>query len=917
MKRYQFFRYLFLAFAVIVLVWSVLEAGRATGRTLSRLVEANWNLYLGGNSPPVVFFFLCLGDNACGDAFVKVWLQEYPLILPLVAFVFIWAGAVFSVLAHKKVKEKSPGGADWAKAKDLKLYLKGEKNSPQRGYYGIYRNGQVLRVPERLRCAHTLVLGATGGGKSTRYYKPNMLMDAQDGISAIIIDLKYPDTQSGFFDIVPHFAVAGHDVQLFLPYGKHSLRFPLLADTDTFEGASEVANMLAPDTGQADVDFYRAEERRLVTGLLMGLARDNTSSLGKLYRLLQKGRSAVQAYVHKHPDSQIREELSGFFDFNLSTQGNLIGGLAGKLQAFADERLDKATTASSNPKENIDLESIGLGPTLLYIGIPQVHLRGAHGKLLLQLIKRAIDAALLKTADRHGGQLPNHVSFYLDEFTNLGVLPHIAEDLATMRSRRVAYHISLQSRAKGEALYGQAEFKAMFTNNFQQVLYFPRSLRNEDAEYLSKIAGMRKVVDKMQGTSREGLFSTQRKSEQLRYTAEPLLPIEQMMTWPEAEGVLMVSGAPPVRVRLPRVDEANVLGIRNPLYRRYKRHLTPLSPQLLAEILILQRAKEGSEQLADTSSVIKDRGLPPSASEDTDTLTCHSDEVIGVEGKVGKPAQSEAAEEDVPTPQQRFLKWLDEVITHPISVKLHSNPKTKQLSKVSLLGEPSSLKNEGELELWSQKGWIKVSSQEIGLVGESFRLLGKKRLEKLKALSIKASVMKKPSKSLVSKADADKLRRHLQTNGRFLKGHPLREEAEQTDCPEAVGIYQPFTVLLEKSLVEELLSMPVPDRLQVRKDASKNEAHWLVELSLHELEAFPKLKSWCDVNGHRLEGHPAHDASVSPSEASGVILPETVSLPKQVITDLLGHVPKTGKSTRPSLEGKRPYLIALELPFET
>ena len=117
--------------------------------------------------------------------------------------------------------------------------------------------------------------------------------------------------------------------------------------------------------------------------------------------------------------------------------------------------------------------------------------------------------------------------------------------------------------------------------------------------------------------------------------------------------------------------------------------------------------------------------------------------------------------------------------------------------------------------------------------------------------------MEEAAPSTVSKGDANKLRRYVQSNGHLLKGHPLREEVDQTDLPKATGVYQPFTVLLEKSLVEDLLSKPLPDRLQVRKDAPHNEARWLVELPPNELEAFLKIKNGATPIGTGSKGIPS------------------------------------------------------------
>ncbi len=899
-----------------LLVWAVAAAFSSVGATVPHLLGADWDTYLGRDGvSPIVFFFLCLGNDACSAAFGTVWWQEYPVYLPVLAVLTLWVGAVFSVLTHKTVAKKSPGGVRWAGSSDLKLYLEGEASSPQRGYLGLSSQGKVLRVPERLRCAHTLVVGATGARKSTAYHKPNMVMDARDGVSAIVIDLKFPDTLSGFFDMVPLFAKADHDVQLFLPYSEHTLCFPLLAGTRTLAGASEIADMISPETGEADVDFYRSEERRLVAGLLMGLARDERSSLGELYRLLSKGRTAVQSYVHKHADAEVRTYLGGFFDFDLKTQGSIIGGLAGALQAFADPRLERATTASPIPKENIDLEGIGLRPTLLYIGIPQEHLQGTRAKVLLKLIKRAIDLTLLKTANEHGGRLPNHVSFYLDEFANLGVLPNIAENFATMRSRRVAYHVSLQNRAQGEALYGRDQFRSFFTNNFRQVILFPRSLKFEDADYFSRAMGMKAVLDTTTGTSQEGFFSTRRRSELIREVAEPLLSVEAMMTWPEEVGVLLASGTLPTKVLMPRLDEPRVLGKRNPLHHVYRSLGNMLEPKLLAEVILKERVGKVLPSSLEKPLPVEPqaRALPrPKSATDM-----HTEVAAPVIPKL-PVAEGTSHTEGKPDSQQALLEWVDALLKHPASVKLHTNPKTKQLSKVSFQAVPSSLKNPQTLAILTQQGWVKVWDDEIGLVGKGLALLGEPRLLKLKRFGSRVGSdihpTNKPDQPKLSERDAVALRRYIVSNGRLLQGHPQREGVDGIALPHAIGIYQPATVLLAKKLVEDLLGEQPPSDLPTRKEGPQGEQRWVVEVPLSKLEAFPKLKGWCEENWRRLEGYPTYDASQG---AQGVYLPESVALPKQVLKDALGHIPEWSKPTRPIMEGKRPYLIALELPLET
>lgn len=890
---YQVLRWLFLGLTLILFLLCLRELVSSLGKTLNLLSSAGWTNYLEVKEGiPVLLLRACLGDQPCQQAFQDIYLKSYSLYLPVLMLLTLGASVVFSLLADKPLKNKSPGGAQWSIKKDLKLYLKGEKGNPQRGYLGLTSTGNILRVPERFRCAHTLIIGATGARKSTGYHKPNLVMDAQDGVSAIVIDLKYPDITSGFFDMVPLFAKAGHDIQLFLPYGEDTFRLPLLHYADTLQGASELADMIVPAAKNEGAEFYRKQERLLLTGLLMGFASMSTPSLGGIFRLLSQGRTAIQTYFHKHPDESLRARVKGLFDLDARTFAGIISGLAGELQAFDDPRLEQATTESENPKENIDLEAIGLRPTLLYIGLPQEHLQGTRAHVLLKLIKRAIDLALLKTANAHGGKLPNHTSFYLDEFANLGVLPNVSENFATMRSRRVAYHVSLQNRAQGEALYGRDQFRSFFTNNFQQVMLFPRSLKFEDAEYFSKALGMKAVLDKAKGSSREGFFDKRRRSELIREVAEPLLSIEAMMTWPEEKAILLASGIPPTQVLLPRLDEAKILGLRNPLHRFYQATQLNLKPQLLAEILLnkcndsyQKTTQEPKEELASNRLELDLSPQVKSPVEDTDA--------------------------------KALQDWVDKILEQPIKTKLHINPRTQKLSKISLLDISIKPENLGH---WIQKGWIKLTNDEIGLVGEGLKKLDEKRLQELKRLEqerpSRPKPAKSPSKVALSIEDAQKLRQYIQSNSQHLKGHPAYESLDETDHPDVVGLYQPVTLLLDKDYLETLLRFDLPEALPIRKEGSQGKQRWIVELTLSDLKHFPKLAKWYETNAHLLKDHPRFNPAQTQVSNAGVFLPESISLSKQTFKELLGKVPSQAKSSRPTLNGKRPYLMTLKLPME-
>lgn len=68
---------------------------------------------------------------------------------------------------------------------------------------------------------------------------------------------------------------------------------------------------------------------------------------------------------------------------------------------------------------------------------------------------QAIDSCMERAFVKHGGKLPRHVRFILDELRNLGSIPILVRACAVVRSRNVSISMYLQSRAQLAAVYGQ------------------------------------------------------------------------------------------------------------------------------------------------------------------------------------------------------------------------------------------------------------------------------------------------------------------------------------------------------------------------------------------------------------------------------------------------------------------------------
>ena len=672
-----------LALAIFSFAIGFYYAVITTSTTFSALKNVGWN-----NAVPVWFRgFGCWVSTDCQSAFAKVFWSYYKVksLYLVVAFVLLWGVAIVKLFFEPRYQRKDPGAARWSKHRDLRDYIRNKKKeadavNPQRGYLGILPSGKLLRIPEKLRCSNVLVVGGPGARKTTGYHRPNLIMDANDGVSSIVIDLKYPDPQGGFFDLISFFECRGRAVKLFVPYDANSHHLPILAGSESIDQAQIIANMLVPSM-EGSGKFYRDLERQVLTTLLLVCVRKNITSLGEILSLVKSSPAKLKIFLNQQASLELKSELDAFFFCDDKTQASIMNGLANSLEAFRHPMLALKTSVSSQSENNIDLASLATEPTLLYIGIPQQYLLTESGKTLIGLIKRSIDYQLLTAANENGGRCPVHVAFYLDEFPNLGKLPNAGTQFATLRSRNISHHVTVQNRAQGEAVYGKTEFHAMINNNFQSICFFPRFVQFEEARFFSDALGQTTVIQEARGTSRTWWLEKERSSRNTKEVAQALLSQEEMRSFPPGMAIWLLNGVAPTKAYLPRLDEKRMEGVKNKLHRFY-----------------LELQKQGTDFLA--------------------TL-----ERLG------------AKHTEAITPLQKFTAWIDELIAAQIPVGIFKNHERDELTKIELPKELDALLPKTlEIHSWVTKGWLSLKKQKLGVTPAGLKVMGLARQTELLAL---------------------------------------------------------------------------------------------------------------------------------------------------------------------------------------
>lgn len=156
-------------------------------------------------------------------------------------------------------------------------------------------------------------------------------------------------------------------------------------------------------------------------------------------------------------------------------------------------------------KDELDIGKLGEEKTALFAVIPD---SDTSFNYLVGMLYTQIFQELYYRADHlHGGHLPVHVHFILDEFANIASPEDFERCLATMRSREISASIIIQNLAQIKALF--KDTWETITGNCDSLLYLGGN-ETTTHEYISKMLGKETIDTQSHGQSkgRNGSAST-------------------------------------------------------------------------------------------------------------------------------------------------------------------------------------------------------------------------------------------------------------------------------------------------------------------------------------------------------------------------------------------------------------------------
>ena len=203
------------------------------------------------------------------------------------------------------------------------------------------------------------------------------------------------------------------------------------------------------------------------------------------------------------------------------------------------EKFNLESLASITQYDELELPLMGERKTAIFAVIPD---NDSSFNFLIGMLYTQLFQQLYYSADhRHGGRLPIHVHFVMDEFANVALPDEFDKLLATMRSREISVSIIIQNMAQLKALF-EKQWESI-VGNCDEFVYLGGNEQSTH-EYVSKLLGKETIDTNTYGRTkgRQGNYSTN-----WQLAGRELLTPDEVRMLDNRYALLFIRGERPVR----------------------------------------------------------------------------------------------------------------------------------------------------------------------------------------------------------------------------------------------------------------------------------------------------------------------------------------------------------------------------------
>ena len=521
--------------------------------------KQNVILYLCGILPVVWLGLLiapCLKDGLPGlvQQFGSVMQNPFQIqlcedsvktVLTLLLVYGIAIGVYLST-EHNYRRREEHGSAKWGAAGSVnKKYANKDKteNKLLTQNVAIGLDGRKHR-----RNLNVLVCGGSGAGKTRFYAKPN-IMNANT--SFVVLDPKGELLR----DTGHLLEEKGYEIKVLdlIDMEKSHCYNPFVylhSDDDIQRLTTNLFKNTTPKGSQTQDPFWDQTAAMLLKALVCYLhyeAPPDEQNFSMVMEMIRAGDvkedneeyqsvldELFERLEERNPEHIALKYYRAYHSGSAKTLKSIQISLVSRLEKFNLDSLAGITQC-----DEMDLGQIGEKKTAVFAVIPD---NDSSFNFIVGMLYTQLFQQLYYQADSvHGGRLPVHVHFVMDEFANVALPDEFDKLLSTMRSREISVSIIIQNLAQLKALF-EKQWESI-VGNCDEFLYLGGNEQSTH-EYVSKLLGKETIDTNTYGRSRgrNGSYSTN-----YQLAGRELMTPDEVRMLDNQYALLFIRGERPIR----------------------------------------------------------------------------------------------------------------------------------------------------------------------------------------------------------------------------------------------------------------------------------------------------------------------------------------------------------------------------------
>ena len=468
-------------------------------------------------------------------------------IKTIIIFVIAYLLGIGIYISTKKNyrRREEHGSAKWGEAKTInKKYEQNPYSSNK-----ILTQNVCIGYDSRKhrRNMNTLIIGGSGAGKTRFYAKPNVM---QANTSLIILDPKGEIARDeGHLLEEKGYVVKVLDLINMERSHCYNPFVYLQTDNDVQRLVTNLFKATTPKGSSSQDPFWDTAASMLLLALVFYLwyeAPEDEQNFPMVMEMLRAGE------VREDDDGYISPLDLLFNQLEMENKNHIAvkyyrdyrSGSAKTLksiQVTLASRLEKfnlSSLSSLTQTDELELENIGERKTALFAIIPD---NDTSFNFLVSMLYTQLFQQLFYCADyKHGGRLPIHVHFLMDEFANVSLPDDFDKILSVMRSREVSVSIILQNLAQLKALF-EKQWESI-VGNCDEFLYLGGNEQSTH-KYVSELLGKETIDLNTYGksTGHSGNYSTN-----YQLNGRELLTPDEVRLLDNKYAILFIRGEKPI-----------------------------------------------------------------------------------------------------------------------------------------------------------------------------------------------------------------------------------------------------------------------------------------------------------------------------------------------------------------------------------